>query len=331
MAEPNVQQFLFERIREKVSNDQSLVTAVSEILHISEDSSYRRIRGETPLVLREITELCIHFRLSLDQLLHISNNSTLFETIRIHNQSYTFETFLNDIIKRLALVNKSQEKHIYYLTKDIPLFYPFLFKPLFTFRYFFWMKSILQHPDFIKRRFSGDCLPPAVEEAGRKILELYNQIPSTEIWNTECINSIILQVEYYKEVGFFSSYAEVEKIYTAIENTIDHLQLQAELGKKFLPLEKSDNKPENFSFFYNRMTLGDNTILVRTNNGKITFLNYEVLNYMFTTDENFCNDTYDGFQNLMRRSTMISAASEKQRNIFFNILRNKVQERKKKL
>jgi len=193
------------------------------------------------------------------------------------------------------------------------------------------MKSILQHPDFIHQRFSGDCLPPAVEEAGKKILELYNQIPSTEIWNTECINSIILQVEYYKEVGFFSSRAEVEKIYTAIENTIDHLQLQAELGKKFQPLENPANKPENFSFFYNRMTLGDNTILVRTANGKITFLNYEVLNYMFTTDETFCNDTYDGFQNLMRRSTMISEASEKQRNIFFNILRNKVQDRKKNL
>ena len=331
MAEPNVQQFLFERIREKVSNDQSLVTAVSEILHISEDSSYRRIRGETPLVLREITELCIHFRLSLDQLLHISNNSTLFETIRIHNQSYTFETFLNDIIKRLALVNKSQEKHIYYLTKDIPLFYHFLLKPLFAFRYFFWMKSILQHPDFINAHFSTDCLPPRMEVAGKTILEFYNQIPSTEIWNTECINSIILQVEYYREVGFFSSHAEVEKIYSSLEEVIDHLQLQAELGKKFFPLESTAYKPDNFSFFQNRITLGDNTILITTSGGKLTFLNFEALNYMFTTDEIFCTDTHNAFQNLMRRSTMISQASEKQRNSFFNILRNKVTVRKKNL
>jgi hypothetical protein len=52
---------------------------------------------------------------------------------------------------------------------------------------------------------------------------------------------------------------------------------------------------------------------------------------MFTSDVNFCNDTYQGLNNLMRRSTMISQASEKQRSIFFNILRNKVQERKKNL
>ena len=330
MAPQNVQQYLFDRIKESIPNEKSLVAAVSEVLHISEDSSYRRIRGETPLVLDELKELCLHFGLSLDHLLHINNNSTLFETIRIHNKEYTFETFLTDIIKRLAIVNKSGEKHMYYLTKDIPLFYHFLRKPLFAFRYFFWMKSILQHPDFLHREFSIDSLPPSVEEAGLKILEIYNQIPSTEIWNTECINSIILQIEYYKEVGFIPA-KMIERIYAALEETIDHLQMQAELGKKMLPNENAAHKPENFSFFFNRITLGDNTILVTTNNGSITFLNFEVLNYMFTSDGKFCGDTYNALQNIMRRSTMISQASEKQRSIFFNILRNKVRDRKKNL
>jgi hypothetical protein len=331
MAITNVQQYLFDRIKDSIATDKSLVTAVSDVLHISEDSSYRRIRGETPLVLDELKELCLAFHLSLDQLLQISNNSTLFETIRIDNNSYGFESFLIDIVKRLAMVNKSAQKHLYYLSKDIPLFYHFLFKPLFAFRYFFWMKSILHHADFAQRQFSIDCLPPGVEESGKKILEFYNQIPSTEIWNTECINAIILQIEYYREVGFFASNAAVHEIYVALEHTIDHLQLQAELGKKMLPSENPDHKPELFSFFFNRITLGDNTILVKTSNGDITFLNYEVLNYIFTTDSNFCTDAYQGLQNIMKRSTIISQASEKQRNNFFNILRNKVLERKKNL
>jgi len=330
MAGTNVQQYLFDRVKELIPHDKSLVAAISEVLHISEDSSYRRIRGETPLVLDELKELCDYFHLSLDHLLHLNSNSTLFETIRIHNQDYTFETFLNDIIKRLAIVNKCNEKHMYYLTKDIPLFYHFLMKPLFAFRYFFWMKSILQHPEFINRPFSIDSLPPKVEEAGKKILELYNQIPSTEIWNTECVNSLILQIEYYKEVGFIPP-AMIEKIYSAVEETIDHLQMQAELGKKMFPNENPAHRPELFSFFNNRITLGDNTILVTTENGSITFLNFEVLNYMFTSDGGFCSDTKNALQNLMRRSTMISQASEKQRSIFFNILRNKVRERKKNL
>ena len=327
----NAQQYLFERIRELIPQDTSLVSAVAEVLHISEDSTYRRIRGETPLVLDELKELCVAFHLSIDQLLQVSNNSTLFETIRIHNASYTFDAFLTDIVKRLALVNKAEQKHLYYLSKDIPLFYHFLFKPLFAFRYFFWMKSILQHPSFVQQQFSLDCLPPAVEESGKKILELYNQIPSTEIWNTECINAIILQIEYYREVGFLPSNKVVYEIYSALEQTIDHLQLQVELGKKMLPGENPDHKPELFTFFFNRITLGDNTILVKTSGGDITFLNFEVLNYMFTADKEFCNDTFQGMQNIMKRATIISQASEKQRNTFFNILRNKVLERKKNL
>lgn len=327
----NAQQYLFDRIKELIPRDTSLVTAVSDILHISEDSSYRRIRGETPLVLEELRELCTAFHLSLDHLLQVTNNSTLFETIRINNASYTFEAFLTDIIKRLSLVNKSGQKHLYYLSKDIPLFYHFLFKPLFAFRYFFWMKSILQHPSFMQQQFSIDCLTPAVEESGKKILEVYSQIPSTEIWNTECINAIILQIEYYREVGFLSSNTVVDEIYTALDQTIDHLQLQADLGKKMLPGENPEHRPELFSFFYNRITLGDNIILVKTDNGDLTFLNFEVLNYMFTSDSAFCNDTYYGLQNIMKRSTIISQGSERQRNIFFNILRNKVLERKRNL
>src|SRR5215831_11352033 len=110
MPSNNAQQYLFERIREMIPVDASLVTTVAEVLHISEDSCYRRIRGETPLVLDELKELCSAFHLSIDQLLQISNNSTLFETIRIHNASYTFDAFLVDIVKRLALVNKCEQK-----------------------------------------------------------------------------------------------------------------------------------------------------------------------------------------------------------------------------
>ena len=327
MADTNAQQYLFERIREVVPPEKSLVSVIAEVLHLSEDSTYRRLRGETPLVLEEVRELCKHFRISLDQLLQISSHSTLFETIRIHNTAYTFEAFLTDLVKRLEAVNRIPEKHVYYLTKDIPLFHHFVFRPLFAFRYFFWMKSILQHPDFVNTTFTLDCLPASVESLGQKILQLYNQIPSTEIWNTECVNSIILQLEFYREVGFFPSAGDLKAVYGSLLQTIQHIEAQAEMSKKYVPDENPAHKPENFSFFNNRITLGDNTVLVYTPSGKMTYLNFEVLNYMFTSDTGFCDQTYEALQNLMRRSTLISGVSEKQRKIFFNILSHKIQDR----
>jgi hypothetical protein len=68
-----------------------------------------------------------------------------------------------------------------------------------------------------------------------------------------------------------------------------------------------------------------------TDSFKTVFLNFDVLNYMVTRDEKFCNDTYENLQALIRRSSLISNTSEKQRNIFFNLLTGKIQERKRHL
>ena len=57
----------------------SLTDVVSEVLHVSSDSAYRRIRNETPLVLQEAKQLCEHFSLSLDQVLSLGSNSILLK------------------------------------------------------------------------------------------------------------------------------------------------------------------------------------------------------------------------------------------------------------
>jgi hypothetical protein len=216
------------------------------------------------------------------------------------------------------------QKEIIYLTKDFGIFHNFLFRPLFAFRYFFWMKSILQHPDFVHLKFSMDILPQELEDMGQQIIRSYNAIPSIEIWNTECVNSTISQIEYYREAGYFASDEDVEKIYNALRSAIEHLRIEADAGSKFYPGENPDFQKSNFQFYYNRVVLGDNTIMTTLNGKKILYLNYDVLNYMVTQDENFCNDVYSKLQTLMRRATILSNVSEKQRNIFFNILLKKI-------
>jgi hypothetical protein len=325
------QEFLFQRIKEILPPSVSLTDAVSEILHVSSDSAYRRIRNETPLVLEEAKQLCEHFHLSLDQVLHIRSNSILFENVRINNEQYSYEKYLADLIKMVQYINSCKQKEIIYLTKDVPLFHNFYFKPLIAFRYFFWMKAILQHPDYSTRAIDLNGVSPEIETMSRQLAKGYTELPSAEIWNTECINSAISQIEFYKDSGLFSSAADIRAVYQALEETIMHLKAQVEFGCKFMPGESTQTKKNNFRFFYNRIILGDNTILVTTENVKTTYLNYDVLNYIVTRDENFCNQCNEDMHNLMRRATVISQTSEKQRNIFFGILLAKIEDRKKKL
>ncbi|MFL5810515.1 MAG: hypothetical protein ACJ749_13415 [Flavisolibacter sp.] len=324
MAALSLQEYLFQKIREKLPSTSSLADVVAELLFVSNDSAYRRIRGETPLVLDEAKTLCDAFSISVDEVLGAKKNSISFLYTQVDNSNYSFKKYLQEIHQNLKMISSGEQKELIYLAKDIPIFYNFLLPPLFAFRYFFWMKSILQHPDFVNAQFSMDMLPSDIKELGTEINKLYNEIPSTEIWNTECVNSTISQIEYYREAGYFSSEHDIEKLYAALRNLIEHLRERADRGCKFLPGENAASKKNNFHFFYNRVVLGENTIMAILNGRKMLYLSYDVLNYLFTQDEQFCNETHTKLQTLIRRATMLSNASEKQRNIFFNILLRKI-------
>lgn len=325
------QEFLFQRIKELLPPHVTLADAIAEILNLSSDSTYRRIRGETPMVLDEVSELCRHYGISLDQLMDIKSSSTLFQNIRIDLQHYDYKKYLENLLKQLLYIGSFKEKEIIYLTKDIPISHNFYFKPLIAFRYFFWMKTILQDPAFVNRRFEMNCVSQEIEALSYELSKAYNQLPSVEIWNTECINSVISQIEFYKDSGYFSSMKDVKLIYESLEETIIHLKNQVEHGSKYMPDENAGMKKNNFRFFYNRVVLGNNTILAITNETKSCFLNYDVLNYLLTRDESFCNSCFTDLQNLMKRATLISQTGERHRNIFFSILLNKIVDRKKHL
>lgn len=331
MPDYQSQEFLFQRIKELLPPHASLVDTVASILHVSSDSAYRRIRGETPVVLDEAKELCGHFKLSLDHILNVKSGSTLFQSVRVNTNNYRYELYLKDLIKQLQYIGSFIHKEIIYRSKDVPLFHNFYYKPLIAFRYFFWMKNVIQHPDFTDRDFELNCMSPEIEKLSGELILEYNKIPSTEIWNTECINAAISQIEFYKDSGYFTSAADIKTVYDSLEETLIHLKNEVEYGCKFMPEENPESKKTNFKFFYNRAMLGDNTIMIVTDRVKTAFLNYDGLNYIQTRDESFCLPLYEDLQNQMKRATIISQTSEKQRNIFFNIMLGKISDRKKNL
>lgn len=326
-----LQGILFQRIKEKIPPQTPIVDTVSEILHISIDSAYRRIRGETLLVMDEVAELCRHFNLSIDQLLGTKNNDVLFHNVHIRNGEFTYRQYLEGLNTRMTALSKVEQKEVIYMSKDLPIFHNFYFRPLIAFRYFFWMKTHLMHPEFEKLQFNFNILPGDIEVLSRELARTYCSVPSAEMWNTESINSTISQIEFSRDSGHFASAADLKSVYDALEESVLHMKLQAEHGCKFMPGEEPEARQSNFKFFFNRVVLGDNTIMVIANGVKSVFINYGHLNYIETADEKFCTELYKDFENLIRRSTQISQTSERQRNIFFNILLEKIHDRKRNL
>jgi hypothetical protein len=319
MTRKRIQDYLFQRIRERLPTERSLVDTIAEALCISQDSAYRRIRGETLLVLEEASILCQQFNISLDHLLQLTEHSIVFRKPETGTSPRDFTTFLKGVLHELKALSTCQEKSLIYVSKDVPLFLQMCSKSVFSFHYYIWMRNVFQHPDFLQQPFSVQLLPADVESLGQELLSLYCKIPSTEIWCVESVNSILQQMNYCLHAGTMSREAMTE-VSDGLHQALEHLQVQATYGRKFIPGEDPRSKKENFQLFYNRMGLSNNTILTCYDGKKTVYLNHESLSYIDTSDESFCDEVHQQLQDNMRRSTLISSVSEKQRNIFFNAL-----------
>ena len=105
MNQPGAQQVFFQHIKTSLATHLSLVDEVADLLNISNDSAYRRIRGEKPLSFDEIKTLCAHYRVSLDQLFHLSNDSFLFSGPLTNKDNFGFEMYLEYLLKQLNYFN----------------------------------------------------------------------------------------------------------------------------------------------------------------------------------------------------------------------------------
>jgi plasmid maintenance system antidote protein VapI len=329
MNPSNVQVLFFQHLKTQLPPHLSMVDEIAELLEISTDSAYRRIRGEKPMDLEETHKLCSHYKTSMDQLLNLQSDAFIFNgQLKSLTAENAFDRWLQEVQYQFQVINSFEKKHIYFLMKDIAPWAHFLIPELTAFRCFLYMKSILQDERFKGVKFSlNDPVYEKYIVMGKKIVEVYNQIPITEIWNIETINSTLNQINFYVEAGSFINKNDIRVLYEKVEELINHNERQAELGVKFKIGETPAHNAAAYSMFVNELILGNNTLLAELGDSRVTYMNHSVLYFISTRDERFNNAMFSNLQNLMKKSTMISTIGEKDRAGFFNRLRNKIYER----
>src|SRR3569833_935507 len=112
----------FKHLKEKLPGHVSFVDEIAGLLNISNDSAYRRIRGEKALGLDEIQLLAKHYGVSLDQFFHLRSRAIVFGGNYINRDKFTFENYLHGIVQQLSVFSIAQQKEMLFHNKDIPIF-----------------------------------------------------------------------------------------------------------------------------------------------------------------------------------------------------------------
>ncbi len=329
MQPADIQQLFFQKIKESMPAHLSFVDDIADLLDISNDSVYRRIRGEKSISLEEVQKLCAHYKISMDQFLNLQTDSFLFKGQLNDNTESSFDAWMAHVTQNFQLFNSFEKRHLTVLMKDIPPFVHFQVPELAMFKFYFWMKSILHYESFkgVKFDLENERLQKYLPVSNR-IIELYHTVPMTEIWNIESVNSSIRQINFYHESGLIKDRKITSLLYDRLEELVNHIEHQAETGLKFGLGKTAAGNASSYRLFVNELILGDNTYLAELNGTRIIFLNHSVLYYVATSDERITTSLVENLQNLERKSTMISTVGEKERAVFFNTIRKKIQHRK---
>ena len=325
------QKALFESISSRLPPHISLVDEISEVLNVSADSAYRRIRGDKVLSLNEAEKLSHHFNVSLDNLMGIASDSVTFKSLHLNEETLSFADYLKTVLSEMQRVTNNKSAELIFQLNELNLFHANQFPEILAFKIYFWSKSSLDFKSFRDKKFSLQVIDDEIFEISSLITGYYVKCNTLELFTQEFLISFLKQIEYYWLSGFFEKSDDAVLLCDKASELIEHLRKQAELGYKFAYGSEPSGQEGNLKLYSNNLTLTDNVIIVNMGHQGMTYLTNGAINLLFTTNQDFFRRNLGMIQTIIRKSTLISGGAERERNYFFNTILDNINQVKKRL
>ena len=315
----NAQVELLQKIKGTLPPNVSFVDDLADLLKISNDSVYRRLRGETALTVDELALICKSYKFSFDDFLNTNAAGVInFMYEPLTNSVASYKQYLGRINEDMAKFMSAKEREIVYAAVDVPLFHHFSQRELSAFKIFYWIRSILDAEEYQDKKFRFDVVDDDILDLASSIYDSYEGISSVEIWSDDTLNTTLKQIEFYWDSGMFESKEDALLVCSQIEMVLDRLNKQAELGLKLNRAGNPVSQDVKFDLYQADVMIGNNSILVSMDGRQITYITYNTFNALATMSPVFCSETEVWNKNLIQKSNLISGVAGKQRYRFFN-------------
>lgn len=308
-----IQSVFIQKLKENLPPNVGLAEELAELLDVSIDSAYRRIRGETDLSIDEIYKITKKHNISIDSIFSNLGDSVTFTYTKLTDNAKNFEKYVQRVYGHVKTISEFDDKKVTYIAEEVPLFYSFFSDKLTQFKFFYWQRSVLNVPDFQGKKFEFGLIPEDQLSLAKSAFEEYKKIPSVEVWTNETILTIIKQVDFYVDSGVFKHKEDALQIVDEIREMVKYVQQCAETGRKEI-----SNQTDNYWLYNSEVVLGTNCIYINTGPAKYAYITFNTFNSLTTNNVEFCDETDHWVKNIIKKSTLISGVAEKQRYQFFS-------------
>jgi hypothetical protein len=286
---------------------------IANLLKISREGAYRRLRGESNFILSELIAIKKAYGISLDELT-TKGDVASFSTISLFNEKDHFPLYLDDIAARFNKLSKTKKNHTFNVCNDLPFFRQMAYQYLIDFKLFFWCSSHLNEDRLSPIKYEASTTPLFMSKKMKEISALYNSYPSTEIWTNSTICSTLSLIEYFDDCGKFKDNITKFSILTDLVKLVVDLDKQARAGCK--PLGKNDLSGK-FTLYHYGLPFANDSIYLETNGPRYLSLGFNHCNSIQTSDKRVLLEYRQWLDFTLSKSIQISQQAEKARHALY--------------
>jgi hypothetical protein len=303
MEEIDFNDIVVKTVLENISTSEKPVTRLVEILEISRESAYRRIRQDIPFTFEEIAKLALTLNFSIDNIIEGSKKETFSFDLQSKIISPTANTYIaqfheyNYYLKNL--INATQSETFMALNEIPPLFF-ILSEQLFKFNYFQWLHTHSEKS--VSCSFSELIMTTELLSIRKEIFANISKVSNVTIILSPYIYiSMLKSIQYF----YYRKLLSQDELLLIKKDVLDFINLAETFAKNgyFTPDSKVD-------FYLSTLNVNSNILFLKYDEtSEIHFWIYPS-NPLIVRDPEICAIQKDWFQSLKKQSMLITLSNE---------------------
>lgn len=291
------------------------VIYLMELLDLSRESVYRRIRKDIPFSMDELTKLALTLDFSLDEIVEGSKRERIFFDLGLKNPSNSVDSFSSVFQEYSSYINslsKAKSSSVFMALNCVyPLFTVF-FADLFKFNYFKWL--VETQDNIPKNYFSNLVLPQELTALQQKITEEIKGTRNVAIILSPNISlSVIKDIQYYYQRKLINK-EDLEILRIDLLKMMDFAEDVARTGRL-------DGENSQIDIYISIPYINSNTIYMEYDD--VSEVHYWIYptNPMIIRNSEINNIQKKWFLSLKKSSTLITQSNEILQADFFDTQR----------
>jgi len=293
---------LIDTVLSNVPKNVKPVSLLSNLLDMSRESAYRRIRGDIPFTVEEIADLSLEMGFSIDGIVGLGDRERVFFdfSVKSDDSDITFISMLQRLERLYQCIGQANHcESILALNSLSPTFF-LHFNHLFKFIYFKWLQQDSSISSDIL--FSEIKVPEEINNLRKKISNNMKVVSNRIIiLDPNIFLNLIHDIVYFNQRKLINN-EDMVSIKAEISELIDIFEKMAKSGIMY---------NTNVSLYISSLSINTSTVYVNINDSEMmTILLMLVANPIFINNLRVCEVHKKTLLSVKRQSTLITQSNE---------------------